>query len=80
MEQKLPIMVDPSPTLPFVRGGSFCMSRDLISSGLGPWRKVAIIAVLPSPNEGEGLGVRSAMQVNFFKQPLFPEGLTLNHS
>jgi hypothetical protein len=56
------------------------MSRDLISSGLGPWRKVAIIAVLPSPNEGEGLGVRSAMQVNFFKQPLFPEGLTLNHS
>jgi hypothetical protein len=46
------------------------MSYDRISSGSGSRRKVTIIAVLPSPNEGEGLGVRSAMQVTLFKQSL----------
>jgi hypothetical protein len=39
------------------------MDCDRISSSFGLWRKVEIIAMLPSPWQGEGLGVRSAMQI-----------------
>jgi hypothetical protein len=70
MEQKLPIKTDPSPTLPFVRGGSYCINGNKTSIGLDLCRNIFTIAVLPSPNEGEGLGVRSAMQVTFFNQSL----------
>jgi hypothetical protein len=31
---------------------------------------ILTIAVLPSPNEGEGLGVRSAMQITIFQKPI----------
>jgi hypothetical protein len=70
MGRKFLILTNPSPALPFVRGGSYCISYDRIFSGFGLWRKVVMSAVLPSPNEGEGLGVRSAMQVTFFNQSL----------
>jgi predicted Zn-dependent protease len=62
--QKLPISTNPSPTLPFVRGGSYCMDEAQTSPRPNLRKSLSTVAVPPSPNEGEGLGVRSAMQIN----------------
>jgi hypothetical protein len=60
------MLTDPSLTLP--RGGNSRVAKDFRSFGHCLWREVTILAVLPSPNEGEGLGVRSVMQVNTFQK------------
>ena len=72
MGQKLFILAAPSPTLPYayrqananVRGGSYCINSVQISLGYNLWKSIVTAVVLPSPSEGEGVGVRSAMQVN----------------
>ena len=66
IELKLATPANPSPALPFVRGGSYCINEEQSSSRLDLWRSIFVVAVLPSPNEGEGLGVRSATQVKQF--------------
>jgi hypothetical protein len=49
-------IADPSPTLPFVRGGSYCKDRIASSSGLSLWRKVLTIAAPPLLAKERGWG------------------------